>query len=154
MVDITDLCVECKNYFAPARKKASGAYIHSGAYEIREGSISPLDFLIKGQYFRIVGSVLNDGVYCNTPEGLAELTDETFDGEIWEMVVPKDFIKLAQEEAETKADVLEIASRQGAYISESFNNYSRSIGNDLPPALRERIASINQRLTKYRRISV
>ena len=86
---LSELCGEIRNYFLRDREND----IHSGTYTISGGSIS-LPFLIEGQYFRIQGSVLNDGVYKYPVEDLA---DETFDGNIWAMAVPKDVIALSDE---------------------------------------------------------
>ncbi len=81
---ITELCKVCNNYFAKSK--------HFGKFTIENGTIAPLDFLQEGQYFRIVGSTFNDGVY-QYPS--IELTDEIFDGAIWAMSVPPAFIALA-----------------------------------------------------------
>ena len=52
--------------------------VHLGHYQVEDGSIS-LPFLSPGQYFRILGSVYNDGLYqYPTPD----LTDESFDGAV------------------------------------------------------------------------
>ena len=36
--------------------------VHTGKFSIKDGGIA-LPFLVPGQYFRIKGSILNDGVY-------------------------------------------------------------------------------------------
>ena len=54
---LTEICAELRNYFEVPNGR------HFGKFEISGGSIAPLDFLQDGQYFRIVGSVFNDGVY-------------------------------------------------------------------------------------------
>ena len=103
------MCAECRNYFVKD--------IHFGTFKIESGAIEPLDFLQKGQYFRIVGSVLNDGVYQYQT---SELTDEVFDGAIWAMSVPPSFIALA-------SDIKTWQDKDGkpsAYTSESFGGYS------------------------------
>ena len=56
---LTELCAELRNYFEVPNGR------HFGKFTISGGSIAPLDFLQEGQYFRIVGSVFNDGVYKN-----------------------------------------------------------------------------------------
>ena len=80
------MCAECRNYFV--------SNIRFGIFKIEDGAIEPLDFLQEGQYFRIVGSVLNDGVY-QYPS--SDLVDETFDGAVWAMSVPPSFIALSAE---------------------------------------------------------
>lgn len=69
--------------------------IEEGDYTIVGGSID-LPFLQDGQYYRIIGSVFNDGLH---QYGDAEdvLTSETFHGEIWALAPPKQFLKLAEE---------------------------------------------------------
>lgn len=125
-MDITEICLECKNFFL-----ANGrSDIHSGTYTIENGTISNTDFLIEGQYFRIVGSKLNDGVYKNDSEGLATLHDETFGGAIWDMSVPPAFIEMCEDigEWQTKYGGVDSAA-MSPYSSESFGGYSRTIAN-------------------------
>lgn len=92
--------------------------IHYGKYVIENGSIS-LPFLAKGQYFRIVGSIFNDGIYQYGVNSLSQA--EEFYGAIWAMAVPKDFVELCEEikqwnECEQNSG--------GPYVSESFGGYS------------------------------
>ena len=92
--------------------------VHLGHYQVEDGGIS-LPFLSPGQYFRILGSVFNDGLYqYPTPD----LTDETFDGAVWALAVPRAVVQLADEIAawEQKNG----AAAAGPYTSESFGGYS------------------------------
>lgn len=108
-MDLTNLCAELRNYFET--KKRFGTFTISG------GSISPSDFLQDGQYFRIVGSVFNDGVYRYPAH---DLVDETFKGAVWAMAVPPAVIDLATEiEEYNKSDV----GKPSPYISENFGGY-------------------------------
>lgn len=108
-MDLTNLCAELRNYFET--KKRFGTFTISG------GSISPSDFLQDGQYFRIVGSVFNDGVYRYPAH---DLVDETFNGAVWAMAVPPAVIELATEiEEYNKSDV----GKPSPYISENFGGY-------------------------------
>ena len=50
--------------------------IHEGTFTVENGSIA-LPFLLTNQYFRICGSVFNDGLHQYPA---ADLTDETFTG--------------------------------------------------------------------------
>ena len=59
--------------------------IHEGTYTIEDGGIT-LPFLANGQYFRICGSVFNDGLH-QYPAG--DLKTETFDGTVWALAVRK-----------------------------------------------------------------
>lgn len=90
----------------------------SGIYTVQDGSIA-LPFLHIGQYFRIIGSVFNDGVY-RYPE--TNLRDETFEGAVWALAVPKLFLTLV-EEIKCYQDKNGVS---GPYISESFGGYSYS----------------------------
>ena len=64
-----ELCAELKNYFL----RDADEDIHAGTFTISGGRIESLPFLKNGQYFRIVGSALNDDVYQYPP---TLLTDE------------------------------------------------------------------------------
>lgn len=99
--------------------------IHKGTFEIVGGNLSPLDFLIENQYFRIVGSVLNDGVYCYGDT--LELLDETFTGEIWALAIPPDLLKIADEITDFMASD---EAKPSAYTAESFDGYSYTKATD------------------------
>jgi hypothetical protein len=144
---LTELCAELKNYFLRDRE----ADIHDGEYTISGGSID-LPFLLNGQYFRIVGSVLNDGVYQYPADGL---TDEEFTGAVWAMAVPPAVIALAADiEAWNENNAEALAS---PYTSESFGGYSYTkattggVGTSCAFTWRDQFAS---RLAKWRRLSV
>lgn len=138
---LTEVCAEIRNYFVTE--------IHNGDFTISGGNITPLDFIQENQYFRIVGSVFNDGVYQNTPD--LELSDEIFNGSVWAMAVPPNVIALAEEiKAYNESD----EAKPSAYQSESFGGYSYSKatdGNGVPISWKKVFAS---RLNQYRRISV
>ena len=115
-MDLTNLCAELRNYFET--KKRFGTFTISG------GSISPSDFLQDGQYYRIVGSVFNDGVHRHPAH---DLTDETFDGAVWAMAVPPAVVELLQKIQEFEAAT---ANAPTAYTSESFGGYSDTKATD------------------------
>ena len=94
--------------------------IHSCTFTIKDGGIT-LPFLADGQYFRICGSVFNDGLH---QYNVLDLTDETFTGTIWALSIPQPIIDLAneiQEWQDKNADAL-----SSPYSSESFGGYSYS----------------------------
>lgn len=65
----------------------------TGVFEIAGGSIGlPEGWLLDGQYFRIEGSVFNDGLH-QWPA--VDLRDETFTGKIAALSVPKAVTELA-----------------------------------------------------------
>nr|DAG17282.1 MAG TPA: Protein of unknown function (DUF3199) [Caudoviricetes sp.] len=92
--------------------------IHEGSFTVENGSIT-LPFLLTNQYFRIVGSVFNDGLHQYPA---VDLTDETFTGSVWALAVPKAVIDLSVEiEAWQEKNGEAVAS---PYQSESFGGYS------------------------------
>ena len=94
--------------------------IHSGTFTIKDGGIT-LPFLADGQYFRICGSVFNDGLH---QYNVLDLVDETFNGTIWALSIPQPIIDLANEIQKWQnknADAL-----SSPYSSESFGGYSYS----------------------------
>lgn len=107
MIDV--ICGHIHNYFTAPED------IRAGEYTIQGGSID-LPFLVHGQYYRIVGSALNDGVYQYGAEGDA-LRDETFDGEIWAMKPPRAFIALCGEIGEWQ-------SKYGAALMSPYQSES------------------------------
>lgn len=73
---------------------------------------------LSGQYVRIIGSVLNDGVYQYPLTGL---TDETFTGTVQLLAIPKTVLALVDEiQAWVKKN------QPTAYTSESFAGYTYS----------------------------
>ena len=98
--------------------------IHEGTYTIEDGGIA-LPFLANGQYFRICGSVFNDGLH-QYPAG--DLKTETFDGTVWALAIPQAVIELAAEIEAWQKKNGEAAT--GIYQSESFGGYSYSKATD------------------------
>lgn len=92
--------------------------IHTGEFTVQDGGIT-LPFLQMGQYFRVVGSVLNDGLHKYPAK---DMTGETFDGAVWALAVPKAVVALADEIAAWN----EKNGVPGPYASESFGGYSYS----------------------------
>lgn len=128
-MDITEICADVRNYFAPPSKKADKSYIHEGEFTISGKSVTPLDFIAEGQYFRIVGSASNDGVYCNDTDGRKALTDETFTGTIWEMCVPRAFLALCADISEWRtANESASSAAMSPFTAESFGGYSYQKG--------------------------
>ena len=98
--------------------------IHEGTYTIEDGGIT-LPFLANGQYFRIFGSVFNDGLHLYPA---SDLKAETFEGTVWALAVPQAVIELAEEiDAWQKKNGDASVS---PYQSESFGGYSYSKSTD------------------------
>lgn len=126
---LEQLCAQLHNFFE-RHPVTHERMIHAGTYTIEDGTIE-LPFLLSGQRFRIRGSALNDGVYTygefirdDDDTESAELADETFTGEIWEMYPPNGAIRAAIQAAEWLAKYGEVLS--SPYTSESVPNYSYS----------------------------
>lgn len=112
---VSELCRLCKNWFV--------AETRMGTFEITDGSVSGLTAQ-PGQYIRIIGSVFNDGVYRYPT---STLKDETFEGAVWLMAVPQDFLDLAERIATWREKYENIDSQaMSPFNSESFGGYSYS----------------------------
>ena len=143
---LDELCCEIRNYFVQSENDK-----HAGTYTINGGTFSPpIDFLKAGQYFRVVGSALNDGVYKN--DGCGVLTDEEFDGAVWAMSVPPAVVALADRiKAYTDSD----AAKPTPFVSESFGGYSYSKGQNAAGAANNSWQAVfADELRKWRRISL
>lgn len=114
---LTELCEYLNNYF-PVEKRSVTLKIEGGTFAA--------DYLQEGQYFRIVGSIFNDGVHKYPAR---DLHDETFTGAIWPMAVPATVVGLASKIAEWRAQYESTDSpAMSPFASESFGNYSYSKG--------------------------
>lgn len=109
---LTDICDELNNYFTPREN------IHYGTFAVENGSIVA-PFLREGQFFRVVGSIYNDGVYCYPCQ---ELEDEVFEGAVYAMRVPPRVLDLAKRIADYR--VQNEKQTANTYASESFGGYS------------------------------
>lgn len=138
---LDELCRELKNYF----KKST----YFGNFEIVDGKIQTLDEILKqGQYFRIVGSVFNDGIYQYPT---SNLIDEEFEGAVLAMAVPKEVIALASEIDEwEKANEKSLNS---PYQSESFGGYSYSLKNGGDSGGLTWQSHFKTKLNKWRKLS-
>lgn len=137
---LTEICAELRNYFEVPNGR------HFGKFEIIGGSITPSDFLQDGQYFRIVGSVFNDGVYQYPA---TSLTDEVFEGAVWAMALPPSLIALAAEIDEyNKSD----AGKASPFTSESFGGYAYTKATDANGAPIGWQKAFASRLNRWRKL--
>ena len=140
---LTELFAYLKNYFINPDED-----IHTGDFVIENGSID-LPFLLEGQYFRIVGSALNDGVWQYPA---TQLMDEGFCGAVWAMRVPPSLISLAAEiEAWQDANASVLAS---PYQSESFGGYTYAKGGGSHGGSYSWLDHFAAKLSPYRRLFV
>ena len=112
---LTEICEYLNNYFW--RQKINGKFTISG------GTFTS-SHIKEGQYFRILGSLFNDGVYKYPA---TDLTDETFEGQLWSMAVPPTVVALTNEIDQWQQKYGGIDSEaMSPFTSESFGNYSYS----------------------------
>ena len=139
-VCLTEICAELRNWFVVPNG------VHIQTYTISGGSIAPLDFLQEGQYFRIIGSVFNDGVHQYPA---SDLTDEVFHGAVWAMAVPPAVIDIATEiEEYNKSD----AGKVSPFTSESFGGYAYTKATDASRAPIGRKKAFASRLNRWRKL--
>ena len=106
-MELTELCQEINNWFDLKR--------YFGVFTIEDGKLKDDVGLLDGQYFRIIGSVFNDGVHVYPAE---DLKDESFDGAIWAMAVPPAVISLVDAMTDWEEKYGEVVN--SPYSSESF----------------------------------
>ena len=112
---LTELCKELNNWFDVKRM--------FGRFEIQNGELAGVDDkLQEGQYFRIVGSIFNDGVH---EYPASNLNDEIFDGAVWAMAVPPSVIELSEkiDDWQNKYGGIDGVA-MSPFQSESFGGYS------------------------------
>lgn len=101
--------------------------IGSSSLRIEDGTLpaSISSKLLPRQWYRIEGSVLNDGLHQHPAD---DLTDETFTGTVTTLAIPRPLLRVA-EEIEAWQDANGNAV-DGPYASESFDGYSYSLKSD------------------------
>lgn len=115
---LTELCQELNNWFEREKR--------SGSFRIVDGMLEA-DFLLPGQYFRVMGSLFNDGVH---QYGNDFLNDEDFTGSVWSLAIPVAVIKLSEDINAWRAKYeAPDSSAMSPYMSESFGGYSYSKGS-------------------------
>lgn len=122
---LNEICLYIRNFFE--KDKYFGSFkIENGNLTYFNGNELPL---LDGQYFRIIGSTFNDNVFSNPPfvNGQPLLRDETFEGAVWALAIPKEVLEIADEIENWKTIYGGADSPVNApYSSESFDGYSYS----------------------------
>lgn len=113
---LAEICGWLHNWFV-----VSGG-VHIDTYTVEADSLA-LPFLQDGQYYRVIGSVRNDGIH---KYGEKDLFSETFHGAVWAMALPPALISIAGEIEKWNTD--NAAALSSPYQSESFGGYSYSMG--------------------------
>ena len=147
---LTEICHELNNWFDTEQPEYMGMFIISG------GQLDIADQIKMNQYYRIRGSVFNDGVYLH--DGNENLEEETFDGTVNLMAVPKEFLDLVDEIKAWQAKYGGVDSQaMSPYNSESFGGYSytKSSGNSSADASQTSWqGAFRSRLNKWRKIKL
>lgn len=133
---LEELLFHLKNWFVNT--------IHYGTFTV-EGGALVLPSLLDGQYYRIVGSVFNDGLH---KYGDTDLADEVFDGTVYALAIPKAVIDIA-------AEIDEWQTKNGAaspYQSESFGGYSYTRATDANGKAVTWQSAFSGRLNPWRKI--
>lgn len=136
---LSELCAEIRNWFEVDKV--------FGKFTVEDGSIDLTGVVRNGQYFRIIGSLFNDGVYQYPVDSLV---DETFEGAIWPMAVPPAVTTLASEIGEWAGKYNGISV--SPYTSENMPKYgyTKAVGsNGIGVTWREVFA---KRLNQWRKI--
>ena len=147
MTALTELCQELKNWFD--RKKMFGSFT------IENGAIKEDIGLQSGQYFRIMGSIFNDGVH---QEGDILIDEEPFDGAIWLMAIPPEVVDIANDiESWIDKNCDVNGANMSPFASESFGGYSYSKGSSAQAnasnfSAADWKSAFNSRLNKWRKI--
>ena len=113
---LSEVCAYLRNYFYHGEPTI-------GKIEIVNGALIEPYGLKVNQYFRIVGSMFNDGVYQYP---LTTLQDETFNGAVWGMAVPPELIALISEMEAWQTKYGQAVNSPYASESISATGYSRS----------------------------
>lgn len=117
---LSEVCLYLKNWFNVNQPKYIGNFkIENNVIIFEDGVEMNIQ---TNQYYRIVGSVFNDGVY---KFGSEKLTDEEFRGAVWLMAVPPAVLALVAEiEAWQKKNGGADSEMMSPFQSESFGGYS------------------------------
>lgn len=119
---LTEICAYLRNYFDTEQPKFFGDFTISDGV-ITSESAGDMG-LQEGQYYRVMGSVFNDGVWKHgdTEQGLQ---DESFSGAVWLMAVPPALILLLEEIKAWQDKYGGVDSENmSPFSSESFSGYS------------------------------
>lgn len=120
---LTEICQYLHNWFDRDQPTFFGVFTISDEHLTFDGT--DMGQIIKeGQYIRISGSALNDGVHIYP---LEDTEDETFNGTVSLMAVPKTVIQLAEDIRAWQEKYGSVGSQNMTpYNSESFSGYSYS----------------------------
>lgn len=120
---LTEIFAWLRNWFP--RSQLLGTFvIENGNLRLTydDGAVFSNVPLVDGQYFRIINSAMNDGVWRYP---CVDLQDETFDGAVWTMAVPRAVIDIINDIIAWQDKYGNVDSAaMSPYASESFGGYS------------------------------
>jgi hypothetical protein len=118
---LTEFFQYLKNWFYGNEPRFDDEFI------IENGQLNISEDIKLGQYYRIFGSTLNDGVYLH--DGKEALLSETFTGTVRLMAVPREVSSLISEISAWQEKYGAVDSQaMSPFSSESFGGYSYSKG--------------------------
>lgn len=123
--------------------------VYPGTYTIQNGGIT-LPFLRDGQYFRICGSIFNDGLHQYGP-AMELLQDETFEGAVWALAIPKAVVEIAGEIAAWDKKYANISTAPYSSESKADYSYSKAVDPQTGGAVTWQSA-FRSRLNPYRKL--
>lgn len=146
---LSEICLYLRNWFNEGQPQYFGNFKISDGVLTYDGEME----IQTNQYYRITGSVFNNGVH---KRGSEKLVDESFYGGVWLMAVPPAVVELAGEIAEWQTKYGAVDSQNmSPFQSESFRGYSYtkasggSSGSGTVPTWQ---SVFRDRLLRYRKI--
>lgn len=136
---LTEILQYLRNWFVRSK--------YYGDFTIANGTMDLSEILVDGQYFRVVGSALNDGVW-KYPATV--MKDESFSGAIWSLGIPPAFLSLVAEIEEWQTKNAAVIT--GPYQSESFENYSYTRATDADGNAAGWQSAFASRLAQWRKL--
>lgn len=139
-----DILSYINNYFAVTKEE--------GTFKIEDNSIKIKGNYLQGQFIKLEGSVLNDGIHKVENLGGETITltganNEEFEGVIYSLAIPKDLINIA-----IKFEELKEKSPNGIYDSESFGEYSYTLAKNSKGEIYRTLDGFKNELKKYRKM--
>ena len=157
---LTELCEELNNWFDVRR--------HYGSFKIQDGCLEDVEFLKEGRFYRIKGSFENDGVvlcmsyndslqlvhilgYSNDNPDTDFVTDEEFEGSVWELAINVSLRNLYRQMCQWESDNQKIID--SPYTSENFGSGGYSYTKDTSGSGINWKSKFSSDLNKWRKVS-
>lgn len=122
----------------------------AGSFAVENGVLDVPELeLQEGQFFRIFGSVFNDGIHA---VGDDDLTDEVFTGNVWSLAIPTELLKLVGEIEQNVNASSKAMADGGVMKSESFDGYSYTRMTRADGSIMDWRDLYHDRLARWRKI--